>query len=390
MLGLLGAEADARKVAADGRENLVGGWYLIRGSGCTMQPRWVTSGLFLRALIPATRRNQRQHFAKRHSAFTLVELLVVIAIIGILIALLLPAVQAAREASRRAQCANNLKQHGIAIQNYVNVYKKLPPGRYGCDGYRGDECAIAVNQVQYYCDMSAWVLLLPFLEEQQLYNMLSPFDSQRLLTEDPSLQDWTNNLNKLNGLAERPAVFVCPSSMTLPFPDGQTATVPTAGKPIYTTGTYAFVHGMNGPYPSSNPLSSIDATTVKLHNTGPFVYLLTRKFTDITDGLSKTAFVGEIRSGNTAASSNKWCMANRFQDSLRTTASQLNTTPGSMIVPFYNDAGTIETGGFGSDHVGGANFLFGDGHVKFFTDTVDFKNYNAMATINKGDSFNLQ
>ena len=133
-------------------------------------------------------------------AFTLVELLVVIAIIGILIALLLPAVQAAREAARRSQCTNNLKQLGLALQNYHNVNKKFPPGRYGCDGYRGAECAIANTQLQYYCNMSGFVLLLPFLEEQVLYTQLGPFDSERLMTEDPSLQAWVSDSRKKRGL----------------------------------------------------------------------------------------------------------------------------------------------------------------------------------------------
>ncbi|HTQ40413.1 MAG TPA: DUF1559 domain-containing protein [Pirellulales bacterium] len=338
----------------------------------------ITENLF----EPSPHTGRRGTRGTRSSAFTLVELLVVIAIIGILIALLLPAVQAAREAAHRGQCANNLKQIGLALQNYVNVKKRLPPGRYGCDGYRGEECAIANTQLQYYCNMSGFVLILPYLEEQLLYNMLSPFDSERLLTEDPTMQAWKTDPNKLNGLAQRPAVYVCPSSQTLPTPDGQ---APNAS-PFYTTGTYAFVSGTNGP---SNGDS---ADPVKLHNTGAFVYLLTKRFIDITDGLSKTALVGEIRAGNTAVSSNIWSVANRHLDSLRTTELPLNTIPGSSTPspPIWNDSGVYIVGAFGSDHVGGGNFLFADGHVRFFTDTIDSKNYNAMATISKGDSFNLQ
>jgi prepilin-type N-terminal cleavage/methylation domain-containing protein/prepilin-type processing-associated H-X9-DG protein len=314
-------------------------------------------------------------------AFTLVELLVVIAIIGILIALLLPAVQAAREAARRSQCTNNLKQVGIAFQNYHNVNKKLPPGRYGCDQYNQMECAIQIAQPQYYCNMSGWVLLLPFLEEQVLYNQLGPFDSERLMTEntDPSLglQAWKSDPRKKEGLMQRPSVFVCPSSQTLPVPDNQT-TPPT------TTGTYAFVSGINGP--SFND----QAGPVKLHNTGVFVYLLTYRIRDITDGLSKTAFVGEILLGHTAASSNIWSLANRHLDSLRSTELPLNTIPNSKVPspPIWLSGSTYIVGGFGSDHPQGGNFLFGDGHVVFISETMDKNNYNAMATINKGDTFN--
>ena len=72
-------------------------------------------------------------YQRNVGGFTLVELLVVIAIIGILVALLLPAIQAARESARRAQCVNNEKQIGIALLNYESSYKKFPAGRHGCD-----------------------------------------------------------------------------------------------------------------------------------------------------------------------------------------------------------------------------------------------------------------
>jgi len=102
------------------------------------------------------------------TGFTLVELLVVIAIIGILVALLLPAIQAAREAARRSQCTNNLKQIGIALQNYHDTYKTLPPdgifGRYDTGPTGGS----SLPQRAYH---TTWCLLiLPFMEQQPLYD----------------------------------------------------------------------------------------------------------------------------------------------------------------------------------------------------------------------------
>ncbi len=97
--------------------------------------------------------------------FTLVELLVVIAIIGILIALLLPAVQAAREAARRSQCTNNLKQLGLALQNYHDLHRKFPPSTLN-QGYGGAATYAPINAAM---NLSGFVLMLPMLEQQALY-----------------------------------------------------------------------------------------------------------------------------------------------------------------------------------------------------------------------------
>lgn len=109
----------------------------------------------------------RLHRFPRRAGFTLVELLVVIAIIGILIALLLPAVQAAREAARRTQCTDNLKQFGIAVQNYFDAIRTLPPAGldYGfCSAYE-DYTPTKVR------NLNGFVLLLPYLEQQATYNL---------------------------------------------------------------------------------------------------------------------------------------------------------------------------------------------------------------------------
>ena len=107
----------------------------------------------------------------RRAAFTLVELLVVIAIIGILVALLLPAVQAAREAARRMQCTNHLKQLALAEHNYHDVYRAFAPLRCGT-WVTGSDNLLANNG-----QMSGFVSLLPFYEQQQIYDYAkAPFD----------------------------------------------------------------------------------------------------------------------------------------------------------------------------------------------------------------------
>lgn len=130
-------------------------------------------------------------------AFTLVELLVVIAIIGILIALLLPAIQAAREAARRSQCNNNIKQLGIATQQYHDVWKKFPYGRGGWD--EDSRCG----------DYSGFITLLPYIEQQPLWQMI---DSQNNSPNGLNIFPWSTGFAPWEVQLQ---ILLCPSS---PYP----------------------------------------------------------------------------------------------------------------------------------------------------------------------------
>src|SRR5262245_13487842 len=121
--------------------------------------------------MPSTHRGRR--------GFTLVELLVVIAIIGILVSLLLPAVQAAREAARRIKCANNLKQYGLAIHNYHDVYNSLPPGGLW-----------NVSSLDWGIPAPSWqVRVMPFMEQQPLYDRVN-WDLLNYNTPDLNGDGW--------------------------------------------------------------------------------------------------------------------------------------------------------------------------------------------------------
>ncbi|MEN1679700.1 MAG: DUF1559 domain-containing protein, partial [Planctomycetota bacterium] len=308
--------------------------------------------------------------------FTLVELLVVIAIIGILVALLLPAVQSAREAARRMQCTNNLKQDSLALANYESTFGELPPGRYTCEIDNSYEpCDTIPNDERGLA--SGFVLLLPFLEDQVLADNAG-------IGEDSIIWGYNNNWRsipeRVQVVETRPPFFVCPSddSELIPTRYGGSDIAPA-------TGSYAFVMGTIGP-------TELGRHVVKFDNTGSFLYLHPRKLRQITDGLSTTIFLGEVYDGHTDANSNIWSFALRHKDSLRSTenplnlppnSSYLNGNPAATFMPLEGQ--TVLNGAFGSRHPGGGNFAFGDGHVEFFTDEIDTTMYNSAASIDCED-----
>ncbi len=291
--------------------------------------------------------------------FTLVELLVVIAIIGILVALLLPAVQAAREAARRMQCSNNLKQIALANANYEETFKVYPPGRLGCDGINTGPCNGNPNYQRV--GTSALTLMLQFLENQPLY------DSMDLNTGLYSLAFAMNAQNQA-AVRSRPGFVACPSDTAQADRD--------IGGYRAATGSYAMVHGRLGP---DQGISG----NMKVFNTGIYVYKDTFNHAHLLDGTSNTVIYGETFDGHLDEVYNIWTMGSRHH-SLRSTVNPPNTPPGQGITtaPY----GTRLNGAFASLHPGGVMFAFADGHVQFIAENIDLPTYRALSTRNDGES----
>lgn len=301
----------------------------------------------------------------RRSAFTLVELLVVIAIIGVLVALLLPAVQAAREAARRTQCGNNLKQIGIGLHNYHDTLQVFPPGAI----WGGD---------QSLWRGSILVHLLPFIEQQTLYdkfNFSSLPDNQTLpdgqLIASTRIKTYTcpsdQNSNLFNGRAIH---NYCASSGPTRHSNNPSCTCPTGD-------TWNINYGM-APYGNATDFA------------GPFIRMGTAiRMSAVTDGLSNTIFFGEVRRSCSNHVDTGWVGSNNA-NGLTSTLVPINydtCQPNSADYCKQPCNWSVELG-FRSLHPAGAQFLFGDGAVRFLPETIDHQNYQYMGA--KADGFTAQ
>ncbi len=306
-------------------------------------------------------------------AFTLVELLVVIAIIGILIALLLPAVQAAREAARRIQCANNLRQIGIALTAYESAHGVFPPGRLGCDhNGRVQPYCPTTAQAPYQSAASGFVLLLPHLEQGNLQDQME-LDGVGIWNEQGGWQGtpWLNRPAVLKSVETSIAVMRCPSDSAAPNADGTPFIQGVDLNPA--VGSYAFVMGTRG-------VSYGVGATVKYENDGVFLYARSFSSAAVRDGLSNTMFVGEVIDGYRDDYNQRsyWTFAARHESSMRNTENPLNIEAQLGSADIINTP--LANGAFNSRHPGGAHFLFGDGHVSFLNEQVNMTTYRALST----------
>jgi prepilin-type N-terminal cleavage/methylation domain-containing protein/prepilin-type processing-associated H-X9-DG protein len=302
--------------------------------------------------------------AARRAAFTLVELLVVITIIGILIALLLPAVQAAREAARMMQCQNNLKQFGLAIHSYHQAHGAVPPGTaYDSpvdDPYRP-------TSPQEGQTGKGWIIsALPYLDQQALHDKFAPGFSGY----------FGGNLGIMNPvcrpyLATRLAVLHCPSDISV-LSDSIEQFQLTGVSSALTS--YKGVIGANRMGGSSSVFQGSMPDCHRTRNCpGMFwrhSYLNPVKFDQVRDGLSNTLMVGED-----VPEMNHHSAAYYGNGDYASCHAPLNYFPDPPTPDSWWNVMS-----FRSLHPGGAHFCLADGSVRFFGDRINYTLYQALAT----------
>jgi prepilin-type N-terminal cleavage/methylation domain-containing protein len=316
---------------------------------------------------------------RRFRGFTLVELLVVIAIIGLLIALLLPAVQAARESGRRTQCVNNLREIGLALHNYHDALKSFPPAyliQPGGGGINGPPDPLTRDAGPGW----AWgMLLLPYLEERPLYDKI-----------DFNRPCW-DSVNDLL-VRRQPKVFLCPSAtgtrepMNVVSENGQV--LATFARSCYTVSA-----GQDEPWWYS--VDSYEGIA-----DGPFYRNSATRTADVTDGLSSTVFAGEQ---HPILADKTWvgvvpgavvCPKPKFR-----LTDDWECEPAGVLVNChsgpcrYEDPPVIHAPNshvyapcqLYAEHPGGCNVLIGDGSAHFISETINQLSWAAMSSMAEGD-----
>ncbi|HVJ86777.1 MAG TPA: DUF1559 domain-containing protein [Caulifigura sp.] len=301
--------------------------------------------------------------------FTLIELLVVIAIIAILIALLLPAVQQAREAARRTQCKNNLKQIGLALHNYHDVYLMFPTANV----VRPDNGLMRGDGWTWHAR------ILPNMDQAPLFNNVSS-----VMGTDSGDQNSSRQLSA--GRDTKISIFQCPSHPNLP--------VQNPSKNGYQLSTY---NGVTGSVCFND--DQLDAETdVGYNGDGMFFMNSSVKIRDVADGTTNTFIVAEVQDELNGApnenrlpgSDRRYCFSAGSDNNPPTDITEylvgmeLNDPINANhrdTAGYYNNTGEYA----GSYHVGGAHFALTDGSVRFVSQNINMNLYQGISTRSKGE-----
>lgn len=308
--------------------------------------------------------------------FTLVELLVVITIIGMLIALLLPAVQAAREAARKLQCGNNLKQIGLALHNYHVSWECFPHGNI--NNTAGFCPGMGEPSVSYSTHFGNWAIaILPYLEQTALFDSYR-FEHVSESSENRQVRETTV------------AAFVCPSDSAT-----RTPAVPATGPAAeagarYAPGSYRAVTGRSDDaynYLDSEMMFSYNVRSRgAIHLTGVWGYT-TEDIAQVRDGTSNTLMVGESTTRTNPGYRTFWAYPFAYY-SLSGVTAQSRTLLGDYerCAAIGGPGGEIPCKrGWGGLHSGGLNFALCDGSVRFLSNSIDTTVLGGLATIGGGE-----
>ena len=297
--------------------------------------------------------NRNKSFDRGRNGFTIVELLIVIAIIGLLLALLLPAVQAAREAARRLRCLNNMKQCGMALQLHHDTRGKLPSGMLASPP---KSYALQADGVKNDTLWHAWgwaPLIFPYMEQTTLYDQLGIAKRHTLESafEDQNVRPLL--ITKLN-------VLICPSDVgndpnekvLLGLPDRDDIYAFQGRSNYLACRVFMYIGMLSRPGKPAYKTCKTDVTAMTANSEFTL--------TDITDGTSNTFALGE-RTCLDAAKGGGWVGVPRIR------IPDMVFGYGSLKLNSLDERGAMS-----SIHPGGANFTFWDGSVRFIPDTIAF------------------
>jgi prepilin-type N-terminal cleavage/methylation domain-containing protein/prepilin-type processing-associated H-X9-DG protein len=284
--------------------------------------------------------------AKRLSGFTLIELLVVIAIIAVLIGLLVPAVQKVREAAMRMKCENNLKQLGLGLHHYHDVFLGFPPGH------------------QTHPTNHSWTpFIFPYIEENNLYHNYS------------LAVNWDNKINDINGPNQTHLkILYCPSAAGA----GQ-----RSGSNNRGITDYSAITQVHRPNPWVNPMPPSDPTHL-----GILGLNISRRLTDVTDGTAYTLILAEDAGRNATWEMGRLISQGGATGAWANPGNEIiikGFNPATMTTPGPCAVNCTNLGEIYAFHPNGANVLFADGSVHFLKSGLDINIVIALTTRNRGE-----